>query len=128
MTAPVTTHRINGESLYQFKNHFLFVLKNKLYLKAGKNHWPKAYEQGILRSKGVSINTSIYKKVMQSPLPLIIFDVNSNNYYKLTNQRRASQHVGVETRGNTKLAVLPIDAFTKLQKYEHHSTVVSNIL
>lgn len=129
MAAPQQTHNLQGEYLYQYPDHYLFILNNKVYMKAGKKHWPKAVKTDFLSSRGISVNDSIYKKYAKDAnRRLIVYDKYRNQYMELTEVRRAQNHLGVETYKNTKLVVLPEDTFTKLPSYENDSVVQNKLL
>lgn len=114
------TKKIGGQEVRFYEEYFALILEDDYYRKAGKNqsnggHWPKKVEDGELGIEGISINTSLYKAVMKNrDKDFIVYNKKRDEFYRLDHYNIVVDNVGMEERYGRKLAVTPLDAYTKV--------------
>lgn len=109
---PVKTLKSRGERLYQFPNHYFFVLKDGLFRKAGRFNWPSLVEDGTEPSPGLSLNKKLAARVLNDGFrTLIVYNKKRDVFYEMVNRRKAKKLLGRKGAGRADLRVMPISAF-----------------
>lgn len=68
--------------------------------------------------EGIGLNTTLYKKTLQTTHDLVVYDVATDTIYKLADPGLATRHVFKETRGGKELVITPLDAYTEITDAE----------
>lgn len=104
----------SGQAVYEFEEHYIFILENHIYRTAGMQHWRDKVQSGEVSKEGISLNKRLFGKAVSSTdKPFLVYDKKRTRVFKLTDREIVSVVNGKEVKGNKKLIVMPLDAFTR---------------
>jgi len=113
------TYSCDGQPVTEFDSCIGFVLMDDYFRKAGEFCWPEELTTGELDKPGISLNRAIFSRLCkhyysETPKPLIVYNVERNEFYKLTDYEVVFENVEFWEQHGKELVVTPLDAYEEI--------------